>query len=84
MSKNPEKKKTDIIFEYDHLDLGNACSATECTGLIQVPPTTEEEEESYLSIADYRAPSVAEPAEEFYEEEEESEEKSGEQMKQMY
>ena len=83
MPERPEKKKTDIIFEYDHLDLGNACSATECTGLIQVPPMTEDEEESYLSIADYRAPSVAEPAEEFHEETE-IEENSNEALKQMY
>ena len=84
MSDRPEKKKTDIIFEYDHLDLGNACCATDCTGLIQVPPTTEEEEESYLSIADYRAPSVAEPAEEFCEETEKAEENPDEDLKQMY
>ncbi len=51
--KEPRNK---IEREYDHLDLGNAVSAHECTGLIQTPPETDEEMESYLSIADYRAP----------------------------
>lgn len=53
--KEPRNK---IEREYDHLDLGNAASATECTGLIQVPPETDEDIEAYLSIADYRAPNV--------------------------
>lgn len=55
MDKKPYKK---IEREYDHLDLGNAASANECTGLIQVPPESDEDIESYLSIADYRAPNV--------------------------
>ena len=53
MEKKAYKK---IEREYDHLDLGNAASANECTGLIQVPPECDEDIESYLSIADYRAP----------------------------
>lgn len=56
MEKKEPKNK--IEREYDHLDLGNAASANECTGLIQVPPECDEDIESYLSIADYRAPNA--------------------------
>lgn len=42
------KKKN---FEIDLLDDPNAiASTTECTGLIQIPPTCEEEAESYGNI----------------------------------
>lgn len=59
MKKNdPKKESVEIEREYDHLDLGNAVSARECTGLISTPPATDEEMESYLAIADYRAPDV--------------------------
>ncbi|MBQ2696050.1 MAG: hypothetical protein IJF61_01970 [Clostridia bacterium] len=58
MKQKKPKKKVEIEREYDHLDLGNAASATECTGLIMRPPATDEELESYLSIADFRAPNV--------------------------
>lgn len=61
MKKKPDYK-TDK--NYDHLDLGNAISANECTGLIQVPPENDDEMESYLSIMDYRGPEVATKREE--------------------
>lgn len=41
---------------FDKFDLGNAASARECTGLIQVPPQTVEEEEGYMEIYDYQPP----------------------------
>lgn len=53
--KKPQKKEIREK-EFDKFDLGNAISAHECTGLIQRPPQTEEEEESYMAIADYKAP----------------------------
>ncbi len=45
--------------EYDKFETANACSAYDCTGLIQVPPQNEEEQEAYMDIYDYRAPKVA-------------------------
>lgn len=43
-----EKKKT---YSYDILDdFNTVASATECTGLIQIPPTNIEEAESYSAI----------------------------------
>lgn len=49
-SKN--KKRTE---KYDHLDdaFSNACSQTECTGLITHAPLTEEELESFKDIYDF-------------------------------
>ena len=46
--------------EYDHLDAAyaNACSQTECTGLISHAPLTEEEYESYMDIIDFGPPIV--------------------------
>lgn len=42
------KKKN---FEIDLIDdICSTASATECTGLIQIPPTSEEEAESYQKI----------------------------------
>ena len=46
--------------EYDHLNLGNAASANECTGLIQTPPESDAELEAYLSIMDFRGPEAPE------------------------
>ena len=45
---------------YDHLDAAyaNACSQTECTGLISHAPLTEEEYESYMDIFDFGPPIV--------------------------
>ena len=46
---------------YDHLDaaFANACSQTECTGLISCAPLTEEEYESYMDIFDFGPPIVS-------------------------
>ncbi len=42
------EKKT---YSYDILeDINSVSSVTECTGLIQIPPTTEEEAENYSDI----------------------------------
>lgn len=44
-------KKDNINFEDDSLiDISGVASATECTGLIQIPPQNEEEAESYNEI----------------------------------
>ncbi len=55
--KNGEEKPY-----YDHIDdvynYGNACSATECTGLIAHAPLTEEELASYMDIYDFQPPDV--------------------------
>lgn len=38
-------------YSYDILDeINTVASVTECTGLIQIPPTTEEEAENYSDI----------------------------------
>ncbi len=37
----------------DDLDLCKAASPSDCTGLIQVPPETEEEYESYNNIYNF-------------------------------
>ena len=46
---------------YDHLDdaFYNACSQTECTGLITHAPLTEEELESFRDIYDYAPPDLS-------------------------
>lgn len=43
--KNKENFDLDIIDKYN-----NVASITECTGLIQIPPTSEEESEAYGEI----------------------------------
>ncbi len=59
-----EEEQAKIQREYDKFDLGNACSAHECTGLIPTPPQTDEEMESYMAIMDYRAPDAVNRKEE--------------------
>lgn len=51
-----EKKKSnqEIIDSYDYLT--HAASTQDCTGLIQVPPQTEDEIESYEAIYPYLPP----------------------------
>ncbi len=39
--------------KFDKFDSLNVCSASECTGLITVPPQSEEELESYAELYDY-------------------------------
>ncbi len=46
--------------EYDKYDLGNACSGTDCTGLMPTPPQNDAEMESYQDIYDYQATVVSE------------------------
>ncbi len=48
-------KKTRIT---DIEDKFNTCSAHECTGLITVPPETEDELENYMDIYDFGPPIV--------------------------
>lgn len=44
-------KKTGEDFETDIMnELNTVASVTECTGLMQIPPTSEEEAESYGQI----------------------------------
>ena len=45
---------------YDHLDdiRVDACSSTECTGLILSPPETTEELEAYMEVYDFGPPIV--------------------------
>lgn len=37
-------------------DYVSACSVTDCTGLIQIPPQNEAEQESYQEIYQYQPP----------------------------
>ena len=47
--KKQEKKNEN--FDLDIIDkYNNVASSTECTGLIQIPPTSEEEAEAYGEI----------------------------------
>ncbi len=48
-----EKNKLPRTQEPDNFDKFNACSAWECTGLITVPPESDEERESYKDIYSY-------------------------------
>ena len=48
-----KKKNLPTIEEPKYYDKFNACSACECTGLITVPPETEDERQSYKDIYDY-------------------------------
>ncbi len=41
----------------DKFDALKVCSATECTGLITVPPENEDELENYMDIYDFGTPS---------------------------
>lgn len=55
-----QKRKPFEEKPYDHLeDIGtNACSSTECTGLIPQLPATEEELEAYMEVYDFGPPIV--------------------------
>ena len=62
MKKFKKQEKRPVYHDaYDHLDeaFTNACSPTECTGLIAHAPLTEEEYESYRDIYDFQPPYVA-------------------------
>lgn len=48
MNKRPIKE------EFDHFSMCNACSATECTGLV-THFATEDELEAYMDIYSYQA-----------------------------
>ncbi|WP_312641470.1 hypothetical protein [Hydrogenoanaerobacterium sp.] len=48
----------DELFD-DFWDLDTVVSATECTGLIPIPPTTEDEAESYTNIYAIPQPGVS-------------------------
>ena len=50
MAEKPEKKE-EKEFDYDFADVvNNVASATECTGLMYLPPQDEDEVESYADI----------------------------------
>lgn len=53
-----KKQKPEGIKPYDHLDdiETNACSATECTGLMMQPPESTEEWEAYMEVYDFGPP----------------------------
>ena len=53
-SKDPENEK--IINDYDYL--GNACSSTDCTGLIPSAPQSEAELDSYESVYHFEPPTI--------------------------
>lgn len=51
MNKQKPPKENDFEFEFDMLyKINSVASATECTGLIQIPPNDEEEADSYTDI----------------------------------
>ena len=45
--------KTNPENSYDKFDRANACSSTECTGLITVPPSDDDELENYHDVYDF-------------------------------
>jgi len=51
------KKIHDDPNRYNY-DLNNAISATDCTGLIPVPPQSEEEQDSYQAIYHNTLPEI--------------------------
>lgn len=53
-----KKDKNNKNDKYEHLDLCNAACATECTGLIQVWPLTEDEAEAYNHVYNYMPPDI--------------------------
>ena len=51
MNKTKPPKTNEFEFEFDMLHKTNAvASATECTGLIQIPPQDEAQADSYTDI----------------------------------
>ena len=54
---NPSKDNEKIINDYDYL--GNACSSTDCTGLIPSGPMNEDELESYEAVYHYQPPRLS-------------------------
>lgn len=52
-----KNKKRPLKEEFDHLSMCNACSATECTGLV-THFATEDELEAYMDIYSYQATPV--------------------------
>lgn len=62
MAEKKEEKKIDYHeFEFgDRIDDLNACSTTDCTGLMWRAPYSDEERESYRDIYNYEPPYVEE------------------------
>ena len=60
--KNPEKnRKHRYVSDYiDNVDICNASSACDCTGLIPSLPESEEELEAYKKMYDFVPPYVKE------------------------
>jgi len=55
-----KNKKRPILEEFDKFAMGNASSATECTGLVTHMPT-DEDMEAYQKVFDFEAsPAVSE------------------------
>ncbi len=48
------KKKRPIKDDFDHFSMCNACSATECTGLV-THFATEDELEAYMDVYSFQA-----------------------------
>ena len=53
---NPSKDNEKIINDYDYL--GNACSSTDCTGLIPSAPHSEAELDSYEAVYHFEPPKM--------------------------
>ena len=53
-----DKKKTNEEIDENIFEMCNVCSTTDCTGLIQVVPKTEEELKAYEDLYPYKPPFV--------------------------
>lgn len=55
--KEPKKKKHNYVSDHtENMDISNASSAQECTGLIPSQPQSGEEYESYQAVYDFAPP----------------------------
>lgn len=51
-----ESNKYNIKEDYDYLEVLNACSSMDCTGLIPRGMASEQERDSYNNIYEYQPP----------------------------
>ncbi len=50
--KKSAKDKYNVSFDETYINPHNIASSTDCTGLVQTPPQSEEEAESYAELYD--------------------------------
>jgi hypothetical protein len=63
--ENEEEPKKKLPLDYWLPTISNVASATECTGLMYLPPQDEEEFASYQELSSMEIPKASPPSEQF-------------------